>query len=76
MKGSDQCALMAELAAAENNSQPWRKSKRLEARCGSNTNGGERGETGEAGGRSFLLSYQVWSYIEYVLTQKNSIKMA
>lgn len=53
MKGSDQCALMAELAAAENNSQPWRKSKGLEARCGSNTNGGERGETGEAGGGLF-----------------------
>lgn len=48
--------------SSRNNSQPWRKSKGLEARWVRAADGGKRGETGEAGGReggSCLLSCHV-----------------
>lgn len=55
MKGSDRCLLMAELAAAETTVSRGENRKGLEARWVSNTDEGERAETGEAGRRGVGL---------------------
>lgn len=68
--------------SSRNNSQPWRKSKGLEARWVSNTDEGERGETvgekREAGGqgeKSSLLSYVTHVLSIYWLLLKTAAKM-
>lgn len=70
MKGSDQCALMAELAAAETTVSHGENQKGSRQRCGCNTDGGERGETGEAGGGSYLLSFHVLDFYRVFIDTK------